>query len=186
MRPDLDAIEALSPEREALWSRIDKATFLTANEKRAAIGYGPVDAGDAIKGLSDQFDGDAAGDLSYKYPAQPRIPAGQREGGQFTLGRFRFRPPAGPKPAPGFGATPKGLKFTKHGRDQATARDFTEQRIDAIVENNARTRVGKVDLDGKKTWEYRDTRGNTVVLNEEGGIVTVYSPGPESKHIPKP
>src|SRR4029453_3846873 len=36
LRPDLDAIEALSPEREALWSRIDKATFLTQNEKRPA------------------------------------------------------------------------------------------------------------------------------------------------------
>ena len=41
LRPDLDAIEALSPEREALWSRIDKATFLTPNEKRTAVGYGP-------------------------------------------------------------------------------------------------------------------------------------------------
>ena len=40
LRPDLDAIEALSPEREALWTRVDKATFLTPNEKRAAVGYG--------------------------------------------------------------------------------------------------------------------------------------------------
>ena len=43
MRPDYDAIEALSSEREALWSRVDKATFLTQNEKRAAVGYGPLD-----------------------------------------------------------------------------------------------------------------------------------------------
>jgi HK97 family phage portal protein len=41
LRPDLDAIEALSIEREALWSRINAATFLTADEKRAAVGYGP-------------------------------------------------------------------------------------------------------------------------------------------------
>ena len=45
LRPDLDAIEALSPEREALWARMEKATFLTPNEKRAAVGYGPLDAG---------------------------------------------------------------------------------------------------------------------------------------------
>ena len=38
LRPDLDAIEALATEREALWARIDKATFLTLNEKRAATG----------------------------------------------------------------------------------------------------------------------------------------------------
>jgi HK97 family phage portal protein len=41
LRPDLDAIEALSTEREALWSRIGAATFLTDDEKRAAVGYGP-------------------------------------------------------------------------------------------------------------------------------------------------
>jgi HK97 family phage portal protein len=46
LRPDLDAIEGLSTEREALWSRIDKATFLTPNEKRAAVGYGPLDGSD--------------------------------------------------------------------------------------------------------------------------------------------
>jgi HK97 family phage portal protein len=40
--PDLDAIEALSAEREALWSRIDKASFLTTDEKRSAVGYGAV------------------------------------------------------------------------------------------------------------------------------------------------
>jgi phage portal protein BeeE len=38
----LDAVEALSTEREALWSRIDKASFLTLDEKRAAVGYGPM------------------------------------------------------------------------------------------------------------------------------------------------
>ncbi|HRD78465.1 MAG TPA: hypothetical protein PK264_21425, partial [Hyphomicrobiaceae bacterium] len=43
LRPDLDAIEALSSEREALWSRLEAASFLTANEKRAAAGYGEID-----------------------------------------------------------------------------------------------------------------------------------------------
>jgi HK97 family phage portal protein len=42
LRPDLDAIEALSTEREALWTRINAATFLTQDEKRAAVGYGPL------------------------------------------------------------------------------------------------------------------------------------------------
>ena len=42
LRPDLDAIEALSTEREALWTRINAATFLTEDEKRAAVGYGPM------------------------------------------------------------------------------------------------------------------------------------------------
>ena len=44
LRPDLDAIEALSSEREALWSRLEAASFLTDDEKRAVIGYGPKGA----------------------------------------------------------------------------------------------------------------------------------------------
>ncbi|KQT88230.1 phage portal protein [Aurantimonas sp. Leaf443] len=39
--PDLDRVEGLSAEREALWSRIGAAGFLTDDEKREAVGYGP-------------------------------------------------------------------------------------------------------------------------------------------------
>ncbi|HEY9212756.1 MAG TPA: phage portal protein [Ancylobacter sp.] len=38
--PDIDAIEALSFEREALWRRVNEASFLTEDEKRQAVGYG--------------------------------------------------------------------------------------------------------------------------------------------------
>ena len=41
LRPDLDQLPALAPEREALWSSLEKTSFLTDNEKRALIGYGP-------------------------------------------------------------------------------------------------------------------------------------------------
>jgi HK97 family phage portal protein len=37
---DVDAIEALSAEREALWRRVGEADFLTPDEKREAVGYG--------------------------------------------------------------------------------------------------------------------------------------------------
>lgn len=47
LRPDLDAVEALSSEREALWARLDKASFLTLNEKRAAAGYTPLAEGES-------------------------------------------------------------------------------------------------------------------------------------------
>jgi HK97 family phage portal protein len=36
---DLDRIEGLSAERDALWQRISGATFLTDDEKRQAVGY---------------------------------------------------------------------------------------------------------------------------------------------------
>ncbi len=38
---DTDAVDALSVEREALWSRVGAAAFLDDDEKRAAVGYGP-------------------------------------------------------------------------------------------------------------------------------------------------
>lgn len=36
---DLDQVEALSADREALWARVGKAEFLTYDEKRQAVGY---------------------------------------------------------------------------------------------------------------------------------------------------
>ncbi len=36
---DLDQVEALSHDRDALWARVNGATFLTDAEKRAAVGY---------------------------------------------------------------------------------------------------------------------------------------------------
>jgi HK97 family phage portal protein len=40
LEPDLDAVEALAPERESLWRRVGAASFLTDDEKREAVGYG--------------------------------------------------------------------------------------------------------------------------------------------------
>jgi HK97 family phage portal protein len=37
---DLDQVEALASDREALWARLGKADFLSDEEKRAAVGYG--------------------------------------------------------------------------------------------------------------------------------------------------
>ena len=37
---DLDQVEALAHDRDALWARVNAATFLTDVEKRAAVGYG--------------------------------------------------------------------------------------------------------------------------------------------------
>jgi Phage portal protein len=67
LRPDLDQIEALAPEREALWSRLQAATFLTDDEKRAAAGYGPKPATKANPFHDDRgrftFSPDGSGDV---------------------------------------------------------------------------------------------------------------------------
>jgi HK97 family phage portal protein len=45
---DMDAIPALAPRREAAWAKISQANFLTINEKRQAVGYGPLPEGDVL------------------------------------------------------------------------------------------------------------------------------------------
>jgi len=42
---DRDAIDALAGDRSARWTQISQAGFLTRNEKRAALGYGPIEDG---------------------------------------------------------------------------------------------------------------------------------------------
>jgi hypothetical protein len=76
LAPDLDEVPALSIEREALWKRVGEASFLTNDEKRAAAGYEPLPASSLTTLLA-------------KYsPDQPRVPAGSREGGQWTAGGY--------------------------------------------------------------------------------------------------
>jgi Phage portal protein/Bacterial CdiA-CT RNAse A domain len=78
LRCDLDNLDALAPDREALWARLDGASFLTQDEKRAAAGYGAVaDAGAKL-----------VRDLTGKYRQdQPRTPAGNgRESGRWVDG----------------------------------------------------------------------------------------------------
>jgi HK97 family phage portal protein len=43
---DLDQVEALSADRDALWTRVGAAEFLTAAEKREAVGYGRIANGE--------------------------------------------------------------------------------------------------------------------------------------------
>ena len=47
LRPAINEIDALAPEREALWRRLEASSFLTDDEKRRAVGYGALNgAGD--------------------------------------------------------------------------------------------------------------------------------------------
>ena len=65
----------MSPERDTLWTRLEKTSFLTTNEKRAAAGYGPLPNGDEIKRALDHTE---------KFNPH-HVPAGNgRESGQFT------------------------------------------------------------------------------------------------------
>ncbi len=43
LAPDTDSITVLAASNQAIWDRVEKASFLTDDEKRAAVGYGAVD-----------------------------------------------------------------------------------------------------------------------------------------------
>jgi HK97 family phage portal protein len=45
---DADQLDALAADRTALWERVNGAAFLSANEKRALVGFAPVEGGDAV------------------------------------------------------------------------------------------------------------------------------------------
>lgn len=45
---DHDEVSAMTNRRDALWEKLEKASFLSVNEKREALGYGPVEGGDVI------------------------------------------------------------------------------------------------------------------------------------------
>ncbi|GHS94695.1 portal protein [Alphaproteobacteria bacterium] len=49
VRYDRDKIPALASKRDYIWSALKDATFLTVNEKRQALGYGPVVGGDLLE-----------------------------------------------------------------------------------------------------------------------------------------
>jgi HK97 family phage portal protein len=46
---DTDAVEALSADRAQTWTQVGAASFLTVNEKRSALGYGPIEGGDVLQ-----------------------------------------------------------------------------------------------------------------------------------------
>jgi|UPI0003665FCB HK97 family phage portal protein len=88
LKPDLDQIEALTAEREALWARIEKVSFLTLNEKRAAVGYAPLDEpppepATEVEQSSVLRKYPAGGGRKYR-PDQARAPSGDSDGGQWV------------------------------------------------------------------------------------------------------
>ncbi len=132
-KPDLDQVEGLSGEREALWARLNAAAFLTIDEKRAAVGYGPIPAAGRAG-----FSAEAKAGFD---PNQPRVPAGDPDGGQWTDG--------------GGGGGPSGSRFGSSSGSSSRVRlaqaDETSKQSINLPEEDARgghtvrDHVGKTD-----------------------------------------
>jgi hypothetical protein len=91
LRPDIDSLDALAPDRDAQWARLQATTFLTDDEKRATVGYGPKPVDLAAKLFN---------------PDQPRDDRGRwsGEGGgaivEPTAGKKPYLPPQPPATPP--------------------------------------------------------------------------------------
>ncbi|WP_170162551.1 RNase A-like domain-containing protein [Methylocystis hirsuta] len=69
----------MASERASEWERVGKAAFLTLDEQREALGYGPAPK-EALFAKRDLA-------LERRYsPDQPRVPAGNSGGGRWTSG----------------------------------------------------------------------------------------------------
>jgi hypothetical protein len=74
-----DRLEAFASERASEWERVGKAAFLTLDEQREALGYGPAPK-EALVAKRNFA-------LERRYsPDQPRVPAGNSGAGQWTSG----------------------------------------------------------------------------------------------------
>jgi HK97 family phage portal protein len=71
--PDLDAVTALEPRRAAKWDRLQKADFLTKNEKREELGYEPIEGGDKL-GVPPPVGGHGDEDGDDDKPKKPKKP----------------------------------------------------------------------------------------------------------------
>jgi DNase/tRNase domain of colicin-like bacteriocin/Phage portal protein len=89
LRPDIDSLDALAPDRDAQWARLQATTFLTDDEKRSVVGYGPKPQ-----------------DLAHKYnpnhhPVNGQFTSGPDDGNVIQTGGSKKPPSMGPTtPAP--------------------------------------------------------------------------------------
>jgi HK97 family phage portal protein len=173
LRPDLDQIDALSSERDALWTRLEKATFLTANEKRVEAGYDPITGGDELKFRADALPAlrmptpHPRQDAPKFNPGQPRVPAGNPDGGQWTNADGSQDAGDGGDGAP-YGTTPDGTPVDEANRRVSRTPPTSGQavRLDNAV-REARVAIQQVQ-ERDPTW--RPTQQLTNPDNTEGYI----------------
>ena len=97
--PDLDQVDALAPERDALWARMERTSFLTDEEKRAAVGYGDkTEGGDSASSpFARKYREDQARDDQGRW-----VEEGGGDGAELvpTAGRGPRQPPISPPKSP--------------------------------------------------------------------------------------
>lgn len=126
-----------------------------------------------IAAIAEGVKGQGEENAATPEPATPSDPTSESEEKEVDWESF-----------PPFGETPKGHPHTEHTAGNSTTgeigraeeRGFSDEAIDTIVEENEG--IEKEDDQGRITHMHTDARGNTVVLNVAGEIVTVFGQGP--------
>ncbi len=86
---NVDNILPLATRNQIIWDRIERASFLTDNEKRAAVGYDPleevekVEEDESLMELSPLTPSTIVKSMKYSSD-QPRVSSGNSDGGQWT------------------------------------------------------------------------------------------------------
>ena len=127
-----DRLEALASERAAEWERVGKAAFLTLDEQREAVGCGPAPK-EALFAKRDLA-------LERRYsPDQPRVPAGNSDGGRWTSGGGGGGVVGAESDAesPSGGRTPLGDHGPRNGgsRSFEVGGGFTPEQLDMSVQD---------------------------------------------------
>jgi len=185
---------ALTPRRDALWSKLQNANFLTRNEKREAAGYGPAPGGDEDDGDSGSDDDSPVFDPVFN-PANDE----EAEEAQVTwlkpkfnpyhdeLGRFTFGPNSGVKPvsdttggsAPKTWGNPATLQrhYVEHGSDFSS--QSPEDYANQANQFYQRAQNGEVPAVQDSTGIIRAYDPNTNTFgsyNPDGTTRTFYKP----------
>jgi hypothetical protein len=166
LKPDLDSLDALSGDRDAQWTRLQGTTFLTADEKRALVGYGPKPAELAHKYSPDQPRDDRGrwddgGGFGGKIPREANPGAG---GGQPTReaagkGKFQVAPKTPPAPQPKKGEIEPKYKEPKPGQSGRDAKDDVPDWVRQQKERPGTTEDGNAFAKRMMDWKYPEQVG---------------------------
>ena len=177
---DLEKVEALASERDALWTRLEGASFLTTDDKREQAGFKPRNGADMSGKPATKAAKEARADRSPPFPTAPRA------GARAELTAKEFNPD---QPRDDLGRWTDGggeaadqsnifdplvhlasdiTGFTRHGINRAIERGISPGAILDAVNN-------PIKIQPQSNGTIRYIGGSAVVvLNADGQVVTLW------------
>ena len=159
LQPDLDDIPALSSEQDSLWARLEKSTFLTDDEKRAAVGYGPKPP--------------AAAAITKFNPGQLRKPGGTTGGGRWTKpgdGAGGGSTPSTGDGTPADGTPSDGTGTPSEGLDPTPSIGDNSEAPQEVADRPSRPiSILEEDAKGGHTYDRHINKSDTYLIGRVAG-----------------